>query len=69
MPENITGIGWSDQWSFWLHGWKAIMVTDTAFFRNPNYHMVSDLPETLNYERMARVVAGLQPVIKDLVTR
>jgi hypothetical protein len=69
MPEEITGIGWSDQWSFWRQGWKAVMVTDTAFFRNPNYHTVADLPETLNYERMARLVAGLQPVIEDLVTR
>ena len=69
MPEEITGIGWSDQWSFWRQGWKAIMVTDTAFFRNPNYHTVSDLPETLNYERMARVVAGLEHVVEDLVTR
>ena len=42
------------------------MVTDTAFFRNPNYHEPSDLPETLDYERMARVVAGLEHVVEEL---
>jgi hypothetical protein len=69
VPDAVTGIGWSDQWSFWQHGWKAIMVTDTAFFRNPNYHTTQDLPETLDYERMARVVEGLKPVVKDLAMR
>lgn len=69
MPEEITGIGWSDQWSFWRHGWKAIMVTDTAFFRNPSYHTVNDLPATLDYERMARVVEGLHPVLRELTAR
>jgi hypothetical protein len=69
MPEDITGIGWSDQWSFWRQGWKALMVTDTAFFRNPNYHTTADLPETLNYQQMSHVVTGLQAVVEDLVTR
>src|SRR5262249_34621372 len=34
-PSGLTGIGWSDHWSFWQQGYKAIMVTDTAPFRNP----------------------------------
>ena len=42
------------------------MVTDTALFRNPNYHTVRDTPETLDYERMAAVVAGLIPVVEEL---
>ena len=32
-PDNIPGIGWSDHWSFWMLGYPAIMVTDTAPFR------------------------------------
>lgn len=67
VPELVEPIGWSDQWSFWRFGWPAIMVTDTAFFRNPHYHLETDTPETLDYERMARAVDGLIAVIGDLV--
>lgn len=37
-PANWPGVGWSDQWSFWQEHYPAIMITDTAMFRNPNYH-------------------------------
>jgi Zn-dependent M28 family amino/carboxypeptidase len=66
MPEAVTGIGWSDQWSFWQLGWPAVMVTDTAPYRNPNYHEASDRPSTLDYARMGQVVEGLMGVVKDL---
>jgi hypothetical protein len=42
------------------------MVTDTAFYRYPHYHTASDTPERVDYERTARVVAGLARVIADL---
>ncbi len=67
LPELIPQVGWSDQWSFWQFGWPALMVTDTALFRNPHYHTPSDLPQTLDYERMAAVVEGLANVVCDLV--
>lgn len=67
MPEAIPGIGWSDQWSFWQFGWPAVMVTDTALFRNPHYHTPADLPGTLDYERMAHVVRGVEGVVGELV--
>ncbi|HEX8618193.1 MAG TPA: M28 family peptidase [Thermoanaerobaculia bacterium] len=67
MPEAIPGIGWSDQWSFWQFGWNAIMVTDTAPFRNPHYHRSSDRPNTLDYERLAHVVEGLAGVVNELI--
>jgi hypothetical protein len=66
LPEIIQEIGWSDQWSFWQFGWKGLMVTDTAPFRNPHYHRETDLPATLDYDRMARVVEGLGAVIEEL---
>jgi len=66
LPEAIPGIAWSDQWSYWRHGVPAVMVTDTALFRNPNYHTPHDTPETLDYDRLARVVDGLGFVIEDL---
>jgi len=42
------------------------MVTDTAFRRNPNYHQLTDTAETLDYDKMAMVVEGLQSVITEL---
>jgi Peptidase family M28 len=66
LPEFITGIGWSDHWSFWTVGYPAVMVTDTAPFRYPYYHSPEDTPEKLDYERMARVVGGLELVVQDL---
>jgi Zn-dependent M28 family amino/carboxypeptidase len=65
-PGNMTGIHWSDHWSFWQEGYRAVMVTDTALFRYPHYHAGTDLPDKLDYERLARVVAGLAGVTEDL---
>ncbi len=62
LPSGLAGVGWSDHWSFWQEGWPAIMVTGTATFRNPNYHTSGDRPETLDYDRMSRVVTGLEAV-------
>ena len=66
LPAMIPGVGWSDHWSFWQAGYPAVMITDTAPFRNPNYHQSTDTPETLDYDRMARVALGIQRVVEDL---
>lgn len=66
LPSFIEGIGWSDHWSFWEMEYPALMVTDTATFRYPHYHLKTDTPDKLDYERTARVVAGLERVIADL---
>lgn len=63
-PAVVVGIDFSDHWSFGKLGYPALMVTDTAFYRNPNYHTAADVPETLDYDRMAQVVAGLQGAIE-----
>jgi Zn-dependent M28 family amino/carboxypeptidase len=65
-PAGIPGVTWSDHWSFRRHGYPAIMVTDTAFYRYPHYHLPTDTPEKLDYMRMARVTLGLAAVIKEL---
>ena len=67
LPNIVEGAGWSDHWSFWQEGYPAIMVTDTAPFRYPYYHTSDDTPEKVNYDRLARVVVGLERVIDDLV--
>jgi Zn-dependent M28 family amino/carboxypeptidase len=66
LPNEITGVSWSDQWSFWQQGYPGIMVTDTAPFRYPYYHTSDDTPDKVNYDRLARVVAGLEYAIADL---
>ena len=66
LPEMIDGVGWSDQWAFWQFGYPAVMVTDTALYRNPYYHTSQDKPETIDYARLAQVVDGLEAVIDNL---
>jgi Zn-dependent M28 family amino/carboxypeptidase len=65
-PSFVPGVTWSDHWSFRRHGYAAIMITDTAFYRYPHYHAPSDTPEKLDYERMARVTLGLAAMLKEL---
>jgi hypothetical protein len=65
-PGFIPGVTWSDQWSFRRHGFEAIMVTDTSFYRYPHYHLPSDTPDKLDYERMARVTLGLAAMLREL---
>jgi hypothetical protein len=68
LPNGVPGVGWSDHWAFWQAGYRAIMVTDTAPFRNPHYHRPTDTPDTLDYERAARVIDGLDHVIRSLAS-
>jgi len=58
-PEFLGGINLSDNYAFWHHGYRAVMITDTSFFRNQHYHLETDTIDTLNFEKMAEVVRGL----------
>ena len=64
--EFIPGVAWSDHASFWRQGYRALMVTDTAFYRYAYYHTGRDTPEKLNYAAMARVAGGLQQAVAAL---
>jgi hypothetical protein len=66
LPWFVPGVSWSDQWSFWKHGYPGIMVTDTAPFRYPYYHSADDTPDKLDYDRFALVVSGMEKVIEGL---
>jgi hypothetical protein len=68
LPRDEPGVGWSDHWSFWRVGYPAVMVTDTAPFRYPHYHRPSDTPDKIDYERLARVVAGLERAIERIAS-
>ncbi len=65
-PPQVPGVTWSCHSAFWIHGFKAIMITDTAPFRYPHYHQLTDTVDRLDYERMARVVEGVAEVIRHL---
>lgn len=65
-PAILPGIDFSDHASYWQEGMPAVMVTDTAFYRNSNYHRPSDLPETLDYVRMAGVVEAVAQAAKQI---
>ena len=49
----------SDHASFWDKGFPAVMVTDSAFFRNPHYHLPSDTMDKLDLDFMAELVKSL----------
>jgi len=65
-PRWIPGIDFSDHLAFWDVGWPAVMVTDTAFMRNPRYHRADDLPETLDLGRMTLAVEALTATVREL---
>jgi hypothetical protein len=58
-PPGLPGIDRSDHLNYWKFGYTAVMITDTADYRNPNYHQKSDTPDTLDYSMMAKTVASV----------
>jgi hypothetical protein len=67
LPAGVPGVGWSDHWAFWQHDYPGVMVTDTAVYRDPNYHRASDRPNQIDFVRLARVTSGVENVVRDLV--
>jgi Zn-dependent M28 family amino/carboxypeptidase len=62
-PGFVPGVDFSDHLNYWQAGYQAAMITDTAFYRNMNYHSLYDTPDTLDYERMALVVQGVYAAV------
>jgi hypothetical protein len=65
----IAGTEASDHSSYWAEGYTAVMVTDTAFIRNANYHAPTDTLETLDFDRMAEVVTGVANAVVTICRR
>ena len=63
----LTGIDWSDHWSFWHCGYPAIMITDTALFRYPYYHSPEDTSDKIAYHSLARVTYGVYRALLRMV--
>jgi Zn-dependent M28 family amino/carboxypeptidase len=58
-PTWVPGLGLSDHANFWGYHYHALMITDSAFYRNHNYHRKTDKMSTLDFDRMSEVVKGL----------
>ena len=67
-PSWVPGVFWSDHASFWREGIPAVMITDTAPFRNPHYHGRTDTPERIDSVKLTRVVHGVAEVVRALGT-
>jgi Zn-dependent M28 family amino/carboxypeptidase len=65
-PGFIPPLFLSDHSSFWKYGFPALMITDTAFLRNPHYHASTDTPETLNFDFLATVVEAVLAAVGEL---
>ena len=68
-PACLIGVDLSDHMNYWKFGYPAIMLTDTAFYRNFNYHSVSDTIDTLNFDKIKEVVKGVYWALINLESR
>jgi hypothetical protein len=65
-PKSLQGIDFSDHMNYWNFGISALMITDTGFYRNGNYHIETDTMETLDLQRMAAVIDGVFLALVDM---
>ena len=68
-PRWIPGMDFSDHYPYWDQGFPAVMLTDTAFYRNKDYHTEGDTADRLDYRRMAQVVQGVHAAVTRLAMR
>ena len=65
----VPGLDFSDHRNFWHHGFPAVMITNTAFYRNFSYHTVDDTADSLDYQRMSQAVQGVYAAVKALSSK
>ncbi len=65
--DDFVEVRLSDHCSFWEQDFKAAMLTDTAFFRNPHYHQATDMLETLDIDFIRDICAGVAAYLQDPV--
>lgn len=65
-PSAITGSDFSDHRNYWPYGFNAVMITDTAFYRNKAYHLSGDTPDRLDYRKLGKVVVAVFEAIKSI---
>ena len=64
--SSLRGVDFSDHLNYWKFDYDAVMITNTAFFRNKNYHTDGDVMKTLDLEKMSLVIEQLYEVIKKI---
>jgi hypothetical protein len=69
FPGPLSAIALSDQLNFWDQGFSAVMLSDTAFLRNPYYHEATDCIETLNFSKMSQITQSLARTLINILTR
>lgn len=62
--EDVAGL--SDHWAFWQFDYPGFMITDTAPFRYPHYHLASDTPDKIDFPTFTRVVEGVEAMLREL---
>jgi Zn-dependent M28 family amino/carboxypeptidase len=65
-PVNFNGLNLSDHYNYWKFGYSAVMITNTAFYRNDNYHKITDRIHTLDINRLSLVVDELYLTVKQM---
>lgn len=68
-PVSIPGIDFSDHLNYWAFGYDALMITNTSFYRNPNYHKPTDTMETLDLNKMAFVIDEMYYALSNFKKR
>src|SRR5262245_4556544 len=66
LPRSVEGVENSFHVNFWTAGYPAVLLTDTAFYRNAHYHEPTDTHGTLDYGRMAALLPGLLQAVLSL---
>jgi hypothetical protein len=69
FPGVLSAIALSDQLNFWDQGFRAAMLSDTAFLRNPHYHEATDCVETLDFGKMSQVTQSLAQTLLRILAR
>lgn len=64
--KRLIGVDLSDHRNYWKFGYPAVMITNTAYYRNKNYHRKSDTIETIDFKRLSAVIHQLTLVIQEL---
>jgi Zn-dependent M28 family amino/carboxypeptidase len=65
-PASLVGVDFSDHLNYWKYGYPAVMISNTAFYRNKNYHEITDKMETLDLRRMALVIDEVYETVKGI---
>jgi len=63
---SMSGIDFSDHLNYWLFDYNAVMITNTAFYRNKNYHRATDTMEKLDLNRMSLVIDEIYLTLKTM---